>query len=46
MGSKLADEIKLYVNNFLDEKKTIINLVGHSMGGIIARAALKHLGKF
>jgi triacylglycerol esterase/lipase EstA (alpha/beta hydrolase family) len=46
MGSRLADEIKMYVKNYLDETKIIINLVGHSMGGIIARAALKHLGSF
>ena len=47
MGKKLADEIKLYINRFIDnQKEVIINLVGHSMGGIIARAALPYLEAF
>jgi triacylglycerol esterase/lipase EstA (alpha/beta hydrolase family) len=47
MGKNLADEIKIYINRFIDnEKEVIINLVGHSMGGIIARAALPHLQAF
>jgi triacylglycerol esterase/lipase EstA (alpha/beta hydrolase family) len=44
MGKKLADEIKSYINRFIDnQNEVIINLVGHSMGGIIARAALPYL---
>jgi len=30
----------------MDEDKVILNFVGHSMGGIIARASLKHLTKY
>ena len=30
----------------MDEDSVIINFVGHSMGGIIARSSLKHLTKF
>ena len=43
MGRKLSIEISNYVKNYLNEDKVIINMVGHSMGGIIARAALMYL---
>jgi alpha-beta hydrolase superfamily lysophospholipase len=44
MGFRLAEEIKTYITkNQLDEEEVIFNFVGHSMGGVIARAALPHL---
>ena len=46
MGRNLAEEIEKYIGNYLEEYEqdnVIINLVGHSMGGIIARSALPHL---
>lgn len=46
MGEKLADEIKRHIKGFMDEEKVIINFVGHSMGGIIARASFQHLMKY
>lgn len=49
MGKKLAEEIEKYISNYLEEyeqENVIINLVGHSMGGVIARAALPHLEKY
>jgi triacylglycerol esterase/lipase EstA (alpha/beta hydrolase family) len=30
----------------MDEDTVILNFVGHSMGGVIARASLKYLAKF
>lgn len=44
MGRKLAKEVGLKVKSEgLKKEEVIISFVGHSMGGIIARAALKHL---
>lgn len=43
MGKKLAYEIMHFIRNYLDEDKVIINLAGHSMGGVIARSCIKHL---
>jgi len=46
MGFRLAEEIKSYIGRNVDDEEVIINFIGHSMGGIIARAALVHLGKY
>ena len=49
MGRNLAEEIEKYIKNYLEEyeqENVIINLVGHSMGGIIARSAIPHLEKY
>ena len=46
MGFRLAEEIKAYIAKNFDEEEVIINFVGHSMGGIISRAALPHLDRF
>jgi triacylglycerol esterase/lipase EstA (alpha/beta hydrolase family) len=47
MGRRLADEVKTYLNRFFkDQKQVILNFVGHSMGGVISRAALPHLKNF
>ena len=44
MGERLAEEVKLYLKtNQISESDVIINFVGHSMGGIIARASFKFL---
>ena len=44
MGRSLADEVKAALNNFSNIGK--ISFVGHSLGGIISRAALRHLEEF
>ena len=47
MGLRLADEIRSCVARHFEEPgEAIINFVGHSMGGIIARAALHSLPQF
>jgi triacylglycerol esterase/lipase EstA (alpha/beta hydrolase family) len=49
MGKNLAEEIDKYIETYMEEyeqENVIINLVGHSMGGIIARSALPHLVKY
>ena len=45
MGLRLAEEVENYVKNYMDKKHVILNFVGHSMGGIVARTAVKHLRK-
>lgn len=45
MGIRLADEVRACVQrSFEDPKDAIISFVGHSMGGLIARACLARLG--
>ena len=46
MGERVAFEVKNYIRNYLDHEEVIINFIGHSMGGIIARASLKYLKQF
>lgn len=47
MGQKLAHEILHKIKTEEIKKEDIIlNFVGHSMGGIIARASLKYLKDF
>lgn len=46
MGEKLAIEICEFVRDFELEQDLLIHMVGHSLGGIIARAALAHLKGF
>lgn len=44
MGIRLADEVLNFIQrNFEETNEAIINFVGHSMGGIIARASLPYL---
>lgn len=45
MGERLSKEIKGYIHHYLDAEKVIINFIGHSMGGIIARSSLRHLNQ-
>lgn len=42
-GHRLAIEIKNFVNNKFEHQEFEISFVCHSMGGLIARAALKYL---
>lgn len=49
MGKKAADQIQNFISNYMEEyqqENVIINMVGHSMGGIIARATIPHLYKY
>lgn len=47
MGLRLADEVvKIVHRNFADPQEAVINFIGHSMGGIIARACLAHIPQF
>ena len=44
MGKRLADEVvKMVDRHFEQKERAIISFVGHSMGGIIARASLPFL---
>ncbi|OEH76463.1 serine esterase [Cyclospora cayetanensis] len=46
MGERLADEVLTYVKSFFGNSGVErISFVGHSLGGIIVRAALPHLRK-
>lgn len=42
----MANEICEYVRDFEIEEDLVIHMVGHSLGGIIARAALPYLEAF
>ena len=47
MGKKLADEVKNYIKEWTEGlifKK--LSFIGHSIGGVIIRAALPHLSEF
>ena len=46
MGFRLAEEVKTHIVKNFEEEEVIINFVGHSMGGVIARAALPHLERY
>lgn len=45
MGKRLHDEVENYIKNYMDKQTVILNFVGHSMGGIVARAGVKYLMK-
>jgi surfactin synthase thioesterase subunit len=45
MGQKLAEEVQKYIRNYMNKNNVILNFVGHSMGGIVARAGAKYLMK-
>lgn len=45
MGSRLALEVKSYCDGFSEDKLIAkVSFVGHSLGGLIIRAAIPHLG--
>lgn len=46
MGKKLANEVSTYLNYYLGEHELEISFIGHSLGGLITRAALPHLAAF
>jgi hypothetical protein len=49
LGLNLANEVKLHLHCYFEnrtDKLKKISFIGHSLGGIIAREALKHLGKY
>ena len=47
MGVKLADEVKNYLSEWCPGRKLgKLSFVGHSLGGLIVRAALPHLAAF
>ena len=47
MGERLAQEVKNYIKNACAEiKVSKISFVGHSLGGVIIRAALPHLAMY
>ncbi len=50
MGYKLAEEVKtiIRIKTYYEESDTIkkISFIGHSLGGIIIRAALPHLKNY
>lgn len=45
MGARLAEEVENYIKNYMDKKTVILNFIGHSMGGVVARTAVKNLIK-
>lgn len=47
MGLKLADEVKKYIKEwFPKDQFAKLSFIGHSLGGLIIRAALPHLEKY
>jgi len=49
LGLNLATEVKLHLHRYFEnrtDKLKKISFIGHSLGGIITREALKHLGKY
>lgn len=47
MGFKLSEEIKSFISRTADnDSEVILNFVGHSMGGVIARSSLRYLEKY
>ena len=43
MGKYLSDEIKNYIATWSYTDKLVISFIGHSLGGLIIRAALPYL---
>lgn len=47
MGKRVADEIRRFISREnMNKEEVILNFVGHSMGGIIARACLQYIPEF
>ena len=47
MGQRLANEVRQYINSFcMTSYLGKISFIGHSIGGLIIRAALPHLADF
>ncbi len=46
MGQRLAEEVKRWIKDWCPKDNfTKISFVGHSLGGLLIRAALPHLEK-
>lgn len=45
LAQKIANEIEFYVDNSYEVIRKI-NFIGFSLGGVLARACLKHLAKY
>lgn len=43
LGTRLAVEVSEFLNNRLSSQRYRLSFIGHSMGGVIVRTALKHL---
>lgn len=43
MGRNLSQEVKQYINDYLKTTQFKLTFIGHSLGGVIIRAALPHL---
>lgn len=46
LGERLAKEIKSYITDNFSESSLRISFIGHSMGGLIIKAALPHLSEY
>ena len=47
MGERLATEVKQYIISFCPAScLSKISFIGHSLGGLIIRAALPHLAEY
>jgi len=47
MGERLASEVKKFIDStFTDAEISKISFIGHSLGGLIIRAALPHLSQY
>ncbi|CAG9323918.1 unnamed protein product [Blepharisma stoltei] len=46
MGVKLSEEVKYYIKQYCPRSLTKISFVGHSLGGVVIRAALPFLSEF
>lgn len=46
LGLRLAGEVRNFLDNYLHYSKLEITFIGHSLGGLIARAAFPHLADF
>lgn len=46
MGLNLAQEVKQYVTDWIKNNPFRISFLGHSLGGVIVRAALPHLSEY
>jgi alpha-beta hydrolase superfamily lysophospholipase len=47
MGQRLGDEVKKWIRDFCPKDQFAkLSFVGHSLGGLIIRAALPHLEKY
>lgn len=46
LGLKFAGEVRNFMDNYINHSKMEISFIGHSLGGLIARAAFPHLADY